>query len=414
MPVYKVKDYKIINGIKIKKTKDEFNKETCNGTKLYFFKCQYEDSWGNKKQKRSKQYSTSKEADIAEAKFKLKHGNDAPINTKTETIYDLYQKYFFLDVYNNKDSSLYTKESRIRTHILPFFLDNKTGKYATINSITPDKINGWKNWLESTKFDSNKKDKQGKNIKIYLSIASKQANYSAFSSLMTYAVEKYNLTFNPMKLTENFKNISDKVIEDEPIRFITKEEYNTFISFVDDNFKTDFHFLYEVGCRKGEYQAITWEDIFFSKQQIRINKTLSTRNINGGVKITNTKNKKVRYIDISEKLMNELKKLYDEMSKLDGFTDKWFVFGGINYIPSSTLTRVKDKAFDLLKQNGHSIQRITIHEFRHSSASYMISNGIPVEIIAYRLGDTVETIRKVYAHLFPDTQKDAKILFNNL
>ena len=112
--------------------------------------------------------------------------------------------------------------------------------------------------------------------------------------------------------------------------------------------------------------------------------------------------------------MNELKELYNQMSKLDGFSNKWFVFGGIKYIPSSTLTRIKDNAFNSLINQGYNINKITIHEFRHSSASYMISNGIPVEIIAYRLGDTVETIRRVYAHLFPDTQKDARGLFDKL
>ena len=67
-----------------------------------------------------------------------------------------------------------------------------------------------------------------------------------------------------------------------------------------------------------------------------------------------------------------------------------------------------------LKKKNIDITNITIHEFRHSSASYMISNNISIEIIAYRLGDSVETIRKTYAHLFPDTQKDVKGLFNNL
>ena len=43
-------------------------------------------------------------------------------------------------------------------------------------------------------------------------------------------------------------------------------------------------------------------------------------------KITNTKNKKIRYIDVSKKLINELKELYNQMSKLDGFSEKWFVY----------------------------------------------------------------------------------------
>ena len=395
MPVYKTKG---------EKTKDN---------KIWYFKCNYRDVYGNIKQKKSKKFATKEEATKEEARFKLKVNNTFNENDKI-TIYDLYIDYFYNDTYNNKESSLYTKESRVRTHVLPYFKDNKNGKYATITSINTDKVNKWKMWLNNTWFETHKKDENGNKIKIKLSLAAKQASYSAFSSMMRYAVEKYKLDFNPMLLTENFKNISDKVIEKEPIRYITQDEYNEFISVVDHKYKVLFHFLYEIGCRRGEMQAITWEDINFNTEQIRINKTLSTRNISGGVKITNTKNKKIRYIDASKKLINELKELYTKMSKLEGFSNKWFVFGGIRYIPSSTLTRIKDNAFDYLIQQGNNINKITIHEFRHSSASYMISNGIPAEIIAYRLGDTVETIRRVYAHLFPDAQRNAKGLFDKL
>ena len=102
------------------------------------------------------------------------------------------------------------------------------------------------------------------------------------------------------------------------------------------------------------------------------------------------------------------------MKFLDGFNNNWFVFGGLKYISSTTLKRKKDETINRLIKKNINIPHVTIHEFRHSSASYMISNGIPIEIIAYRLGDTVETVRNVYAHLFPDTQKEAKGLFDTL
>ena len=391
MPVYKTQS---------EKTKDN---------KIWYFMVSYTDLLGNKKRYKSKKYATKEEAKKEEAKFRTKE-NEIILENSKITIYDVYEAYFFLDNAINKDSSLYTKESRIRTHVLPFFYDNKSKKYCSIDSITSDKINNWKKWLTETDFVSSKKNKDGTKIKMKLSLKTRQANYNTFSSIMRYAKEKYNLKVNPMMFTENFKEINDQIIENEPIRFITNEEYNLFINKVDKDFKTDFHFLYEVGCRKGEYQALTWEDVFFDKKQVRINKTLSTKNLSGGIKITNTKNRKVRYIDISDNLLDELKSLYNKMSVLEGFSSKWFVFGGIKYISSTKLSRIKDDAFDKLPD----INRITVHEFRHSSASYMISNGIPAEIIAYRMGDTVETIRRVYAHLFPDTQKNAVSLFNKL
>ena len=76
-------------------------------------------------------------------------------------------------------------------------------------------------------------------------------------------------------------------------------------------------------------------------------------------------------------------------------------------MPSTTIDREKDNYFALAKEAyGEKINRITNHEFRHSHASYLISQGIRPERIAYRLGDTVETVMKTYAHLFPEVEDE--------
>jgi integrase len=377
MPVYKSKT---------EKTKDN---------KIWYFKCNYKDIYGNIKQKKSKKFSTKEEATKEEAKFKLKQNETSVPNI---TMYDLYNAYFFLDDgIINRESTLYTKEYRTRKYILPFFQDPKTNKYSDLSTINVDKIKMWKVWLNEKK----------------LSLRTKKSLFNTFSSLMTYAAEKYNLDYNPLRLVENFKEKNDKVIEEEKIRFITNNEYNIFIKEVEKDFKIVFHFLYETGCRKGEMASLKWKNIDFESEKVKLNTTFS-RKRDGSLTITSTKNGKNKYIDISQKLIKELKELYSKMNKLDGFSNEWFVFGGIKHISYTTLNRKKDEAFKKLKEKDINITHITIHEFRHSSASYMISNNIPIEIIAYRLGDTPETIRKTYAHLFPDAQKDAKGLFDNL
>lgn len=377
MPVYKTKT---------EKTKDN---------KIWYFKCNYKDIYGNIKQKKSKKYATRDEALKEEAKFKLKQDEVSVLNT---TMNDLYNSYFFLDdSIINRESTLYTKEYRVRKYILPFFQNPKNNKYSDLSTINVDKIKKWKMWMNEKK----------------LSLQTKKSLFNTFSSLMTYAVEKYSLEYNPLKLVENFKERNDKVIDEEKVRFMTNDEYRIFIDEVDDDFKVVFHFLYEIGCRKGEMTSLKWKNVDFKNERVKLNTTFS-RKRDGSLTITNTKNGKDKYVDMSPKLVDELKELYNTMSKLDGFSNDWFVFGGIKYISYTTLGRKKDETFQRLKDKGINITNITIHEFRHSSASYMISNNIPIEVIAYRLGDTPETIRRTYAHLFPDAQKDVKGLFNNL
>ena len=131
MPVYKSKT---------EKTKDN---------KIWYFKCNYKDIYGNIKQKKSKKFSTKEEATKEEAKFKLKQNETSVPNI---TMYDLYNAYFFLDDgIINRESTLYTKEYRTRKYILPFFQDPKTNKYSDLSTINVDKIKMWKVWLNEKK-----------------------------------------------------------------------------------------------------------------------------------------------------------------------------------------------------------------------------------------------------------------------
>lgn len=94
---------------------------------------------------------------------------------------------------------------------------------------------------------------------------------------------------------------------------------------------------------------------------------------------------------------------YNESAKIIGFNNEFFVFGDDKHTAYTTIDRKKDYYFNLSK-----VKRITMHQFRHSHASLLISNNIPLNVIAKRLGDTPDVVLKTYAHLFP--QKEAEVL----
>jgi integrase len=49
----------------------------------------------------------------------------------------------------------------------------------------------------------------------------------------------------------------------------------------------------------------------------------------------------------------------------------------------------------------------SVHVLRHSAATAMLTNGVPVHIAAARLGDTPTTILNTYAHLLPQSDEIA-------
>jgi integrase len=44
---------------------------------------------------------------------------------------------------------------------------------------------------------------------------------------------------------------------------------------------------------------------------------------------------------------------------------------------------------------------------RHSAATLALTNGVPVHVVAARLGDRPETLLKTYAHLLPASDSEA-------
>jgi integrase len=51
--------------------------------------------------------------------------------------------------------------------------------------------------------------------------------------------------------------------------------------------------------------------------------------------------------------------------------------------------------------DGAGLPRIRFHDLRHTVASILLSRGVPPIEVAHLLGDTVETVMRVYAHFIP-------------
>ena len=48
------------------------------------------------------------------------------------------------------------------------------------------------------------------------------------------------------------------------------------------------------------------------------------------------------------------------------------------------------------------LERIRIHDLRHSHAALLVELGYSMPAIAERLGDTVEVVMETYVHLYPN------------
>ena len=114
-----------------------------------------------------------------------------------------------------------------------------------------------------------------------------------------------------------------------------------------------------------------------------------------------------RTIPIPLNLSKKLYKLFLEQEKYSNFSNQWFVFNNIFPLPTTTIQTRRDKLVAL-----SGVKRIRIHDFRHSCASLLISQGANITLIARYLGhDNIATTLNTYSHFY---KSDLKNIIENI
>jgi len=217
---------------------------TKDGRKWYFSVC-YLTANGEKKRKKSQQYASKPEAQEAERQFLLDIKHD-----RTDiTFEEMYYQYLDYTEESIKGSTKYCKNSRNKNHILNYFGE------MNIHDITANTVIAWKSKINKAIHGKGKK----------YSLQYKQTLMKELRVILSYGKDFCGLEENVARKVINFQDKNEDVKPDEEkIRYIKPDEYKLFTSVIDKLvFKVFFAFLYYMGVRKGEAQALFWEDIFW-------------------------------------------------------------------------------------------------------------------------------------------------------
>jgi integrase len=193
---------------------------------------------------------------------------------------------------------------------------------------------------------------------------------------------------------------------EDMIRFLTFEEFVLIREAVPDRYKPFLTFLVVTGARFSEATAVTIRDVNFdgSPATVRINKSWkrvgTSEWIVGPPKSPAAK----RTISLPAPLAQDLRKIAEGRSP----DDLLFV--------NERGSRVRQSVFyALFKERIAKIREVrkdftadpTLHDLRHSSASWLIQQGWPLFKVARRLGHAnTNMVDKVYGHLMPEAQAE--------
>ena len=342
-------------------------KEEKTGTWRVIYR--YTDWTGEKKQTQKRGFKTKREAQAWEREQLRKATSDLDMTFKS------FVEQYTADMKTRiKENTWATKDHIIRTKLLPYF-----GKLKMCN-ITAQQIITWQNELLDYKDESGKPYSP-----VYLKTVHNQ-----LSAIFNHAVRYYNLRENPCKKAGSMGKKKNR-----EMLFWTKEEYLKFADVMMDKpvFYYAFEMLYWCGIREGELLALIPADFDFEKCTVSISK--SYQRLNGQDVITSPKTEKSnRIITMPQFLVEEIQDYLKQLYGI-GKGDRMFT------ITKSGLHREMDR---VAKAAG--VQRIRIHDIRHSAVSLLIDMGFSATAIADRVGHESIDITYNYAHLFPSKQTE--------
>ncbi|MDL2212217.1 tyrosine-type recombinase/integrase [Erysipelotrichaceae bacterium OttesenSCG-928-M19] len=357
-------------------------------TKKWVGSIYYTDITGDTKRKRKKGFSTKKEA----LEWELLYKNNMfvkqdDVNVNFMSFKELCDSYIYSLSGNTKPTTI----ERYKTSIKSFKpLYNKKANQITVKDIM--------SWQQHMRLNDEKS----------YSINTINNAKTTLGAIFDYGMDTYGLQSNPAKRVKRLKNFK----ADQSINYIDIDTYLKLEKSINDIlYKTFFMFLFYTGARRGEAQALTWKDINFKTKNIIINKTLNnkTKGMNYVISVPKTANSK-RKFKIPDKLLEQLKVLKSSYRDTEGFSESWFIFGGINPLKDTTIERRKNKYFKEAK-----IKPITIHEFRHSHATLLINNGVRIDVVQKRLGHaSIQTTIDFYGAMYEQASDEATDLINNL
>jgi len=300
----------------------------------------------------------------------------AQINDISEATYDKYSIYVY-------------------SHYIPFF-----GENTSILSIKPNSIIEFKTFLLTSK------EEGGKGLE-------PETVKSILNTLST-ALDQAGLPKNPCKHKVKRRSVSNVKIPKKMVETLVEDEVRTLKEKLRSmNNVRNFVLVSEAistGMRSGELCALKWHDVDLAKLTISVTGSMKRKGSKFSRKPYGKSDRALRTIDITKKdaalfRLLRIQQIKDKLKRKpeNPYKDEGYVFANKDGSPLTPMrvTHVWDKLREKLGVN------VTFHGLRHTCATLWLKNGIPIHIVAHRLGHTEETITWRYGHVQAGMQRDA-------
>lgn len=299
----------------------------------------------------------------------------------------------WMKLYTNKLSPT-TKASyqeRISKRIAPYLGSIPLG------ALTPSAVQCWINTLHE---EENLKGKTVKNL------------YHILNTALEKAKAVHKIKENPCN------GIELPTVEKPEIEVFDETEIEQLLNVARG---TDMYLItvleLSLGIRRGEIDALRWDDVDFDNSLIRI---VRSRSMAGKEKVTKSPKTKagIRTLhlgDVTAAILKEEYEKYCQEKQKPGFVDSGYIVhqkDGSQYSPDS----ITHKWIRFRRK--HGLKEVKFHGLRHTCATMMVAQNVDEKTIQTRMGHSdIRTTLNTYAHCLPSMNKAAgdklDVMFGN-
>lgn len=218
------------------------------------------------------------------------------------------------------------------------------------------------------------------------------------NSIFNSAVNKYNIIPKSPAINLEIKTSKDpnkkKALTEYELKDLIDKTANL-------KYKVIFSLAGMCGLRIGEILGLTWDKIDFNRNTININ-----------IQWKNIQNNKVGFGELKSKNSYRIVPL---PPKAKGILLEWRNYSYENSSDRVVVYNCVSGLTNMLRNYTKKIgYNLSIHEFRHTYATTLISNGVDFKTVAKLMGHDIEQTMKTYSHVTDNMLNNATNLLTKI
>lgn len=292
-------------------------------------------------------------------------------------------------------NTLAQRESLIQRHILP-----EIG-HKRLSNLTAYDLNAMYRRLTN----KDREDGKGK-----LSPRTVQICHSVMHKALKEAVEQEILSTNVAARAHPPRSESPEFVPLDEVElgtfFGTAERLNS-------RYRALYVLAVDTGLRLGELLGLRWSDVNLDEGTLSVRHTLLRKghDIEARIKKTKTGSKGTRFLEIGETALIALREhrhrqIHERLSLGPKWEDHNLVFSNTK---GKAVTDSQIRARDMARIiEAAGMRHFRPHDLRHTTATLLLSEGVPAKVIQERLGHTrIDTTMNIYGHVTRNMQHHA-------